>query len=161
MFLAFWMYQYLSPGLGCLRTGRALGFGKGGWVGLFLNIKLFPVRSMYDTWERICWFSTREEPRLILQCSVASPHLQGLPLRSLSGTSSLFWPLQSATLGSRIRWGESEGFMPLLFSQGAQSASPSHVMAGSKIGVADEGIEWGAILFARGEYEYYWSPSGE
>lgn len=160
MFLASWVYQYPSPRLGCLRTGRALEFGKGGWVGLFLHIKLFPVRIMHGTWKWICWFSTRE-PRLILQCSVASPHLQGLPFRSLSGTSSLFWPLQLETLGSRIQWGESEGFMLLLFYQGAQAASPSHVMPGSKTGVADEGTERGAILFARGEYEYYWSPSGE
>jgi len=77
-------------------------------------------------------------PRLIPQCSVASPHPQGLPLCPYLGQGP-FRDLYS--LGSRIRWGESKGFMLLVFSQGAQAASPSRIMPGLKIGVADEGIE--------------------
>lgn len=37
----------------------------------------------------------------------------------------------------------------------------SCIVPGLKIGVVDEGIEWGALHFARDEYEYDWSPSWE
>lgn len=160
MFFAFWKYQYPSLDLDCTEctecTGRALGFEKDGCVGIFLQTKLFLI-SVLSTWEWVCW-SAADWP-----CSALWLHLTHPGFSNGPGEGWVpFSDLSSQQLWALGLGGEKGKVLCCcLFLREHSLFYLSCIVPGSKIGVVDEGIEWGALHFARDKYGYDWSPGWE
>lgn len=100
-------------------TGRALGFGKGGFIGLSLQIKLFLIVYSAPASELVVVLQTD----LAVLCGSTSPTQASLMVL-VRDESSPFSDLSSQQLWALGLGGRKGRFYAAAFSQGAQTVLP-------------------------------------